>query len=224
MTDKRKNAGYPETKMQELLRSLSAIPKKPVGPHLTEDSFIGYLCGNLEAESASQTEQHLESCDECLEKMESLLELTSAWEGDAGEKRLEKLSKIIRDLILPPDTPTVWSVLLSFEWTHLPLKEAQVAFASAEQRLEDLQEIELIKGEDHGLEYTFFRLADQVKIRLTTVDAALEGKLLNIQLKEPGGGMRCEEKTKVRPVGKPWVVALGDLSSYGQASICLSIE
>ena len=81
----------PPSGADRLLADLRGLPAEPVGPHLEDEEFVEYSMPDAVADD--RIEAHLRSCEPCAERMEHLLEVSEAWQGTEGERRLEDLSR-----------------------------------------------------------------------------------------------------------------------------------
>jgi hypothetical protein len=81
-----------------LADAIRSVPSQLVGDHPSEDQFIGYSMDPPELSDAiiAKMDAHFSSCDDCAGRMEHLLEVSDAWRGEAGQRRLANLSLQIR--------------------------------------------------------------------------------------------------------------------------------
>lgn len=83
-------------KAEEVLAFLRTTPAHPVGDHLSDDDFVGYVTDGLPAEEGERVDTHLASCVECATEMERLLEASEVWRGEEEqEDRFEALRRHI---------------------------------------------------------------------------------------------------------------------------------
>lgn len=72
----------------DILEELEAGPRR----HLDEEVFVEYSMNTLTADQLSAANLHISSCKMCSLRLEQLKATAAAWEGAAGERRLQSLS------------------------------------------------------------------------------------------------------------------------------------
>jgi hypothetical protein len=95
MTGKEQPPG--DAELRRLLADVRAVASQAVGSHLIDDEAVRYVAGAMPREQAAAVERHVASCDRCAIEIERLLDIGEAWQGRAGEARLERLRVLLRE-------------------------------------------------------------------------------------------------------------------------------
>lgn len=163
-----------------LLHDVRDLPAEPVGAHLQDDEFDEYAAETLGPDDVARIDAHLESCAECVERMEHLLTVSEAWGGASGDARLSALSH----RILEARKSREWLMDTLREWAaawRFPIAPA-VALAD---------DSSLREGEspDGALSWRFDETPEGLALTVSSFHMELAGVRIQIecgQLREPG--------------------------------------
>lgn len=75
---------YTTAQLNKLITEIRALPRKPVGDHLSDDEFIGYTLETLDPQHFERVDGHLASCPECTTEMKRLIEASEEWRYQQG--------------------------------------------------------------------------------------------------------------------------------------------
>lgn len=172
--------------LNQLIKETLSLPKEPVGEHLPDERFVEYSMGLLTEEEVQQVDAHLESCPDCAEQMEALLEASEAWRGETGKKHLTALrdrrlgemasQEPLTESIMQPVQEKVRTLvkrlnkrLKESSFPPIDLRESQLAFTTPNEPKDfDLENGYLFMEED----------ADgNVIVRFDSEDMDLEGTI-----------------------------------------------
>src|SRR5688572_11747737 len=100
MTDRRPNLRKIQPqKAEELMNLFDSVAEEPLGDHLNDDQFIDYVTENLSEGKILEIDLHLQTCEECVSRMEHLATNSIAWIGDKGMNRLHELrQRVLRNM------------------------------------------------------------------------------------------------------------------------------
>ena len=74
-----------------LLKGLQAQPGTIIGEHLSDEEFIAYEMETLTPDEQTRIDTHLDSCEECSERMDLLVTAAEEWRTRDGRARLQQL-------------------------------------------------------------------------------------------------------------------------------------
>lgn len=78
--------------LHQLLEALKAEDGEPGPDHLGRERFVEYALKRLNPDQVATADAHLASCPDCRRRMDHLLAVSQAWDGENGERRLSDLS------------------------------------------------------------------------------------------------------------------------------------
>lgn len=91
-----------QEQLHKVLNDLPDLLQPPTGDHLDEELRIGYVMETLTRAETNLADNHLSRCEKCTIEIEHLLEVTTAWEGEMGEQKLEILRQQILQRVKQP--------------------------------------------------------------------------------------------------------------------------
>jgi hypothetical protein len=165
--------------MDRLLNDLRKMQKGPIGDHLTDEEFTGYVLEELAADQTERIDAHLSTCDACAAEAERLFEVSAAWMGVQGAIRMAALRQRIKAQMLAAHLEEALDELFKRLFPRFPVPQSAVSAASVTGRF-------VAKGQSEDGQVKWFIEEDpdrrDLVIRLSTSDLDLEDVRLYLML------------------------------------------